>query len=323
MQLAATRRLEHWAASWARRRQGTDPHTVVLKRRRIYILPTRFGTIFAVMVFAMLLGSLNYGASLGFMLTFLLAGLGVVLMHHCHNNLLGTELKFAGAHPVFAGERAEFRMAIGNEGSTPRFEIELTHYAHGAGPVDVAPGRDEILRITVPTQKRGWLALDRFAVVTRHPGGLFRAWTWVHMDAARCLVYPEPAPPGRALPPSTGAGLGGRPDHGDSDFAGLRSAAPGDPPQRIAWKAYARTDMLLLKQFAGGDREPCMLDWDALPGLDAETRLSQLARWCLDAAGESRSFGLRLPGTALPLGTGPQHLGVCLSALALFEAPGP
>jgi len=63
--------------------------------------------------------------------------------------------------------------------------------------------------------------------------------------------------------------------------------------------------------------------WQPLPGLDAETRLSQLARWCLDAAGESRSFGVRLPGTALPLGTGPQHLGVCLSALALFEAPGP
>lgn len=78
---------------------------------------------------------------------------------------------------------------------------------------------------------------------------------------------------------------------------------------------------MLLKQFAGGDREPCMLDWDALPDVDAEVRLSQLARWCLDASGESRSFGLRLPGTVLPLGTGPQHLGACLGALALFEAP--
>jgi uncharacterized protein (DUF58 family) len=318
MQLAAARRIERWAASWARRRQGSDPLAVVLKRRRIYILPTRFGTIFAVMVFAMLLGSLNYGASLGFMLTFLLAGLGVVLMHHCHNNLLGTQLKFVGAHPVFAGQRAEFRVAVGNESSTPRYEIELTHKRHVAGPIDVAPGANDILRITAPTETRGWARLDRFAVVTRHPGGLFRAWTWVHMDA-RCLVYPQLAPPGRPLPQSIGAGLGGRPDHGDSDFAGLRAAAPGDPPQRIAWKAYARNDMLLLKQFAGGDREPCMLDWDAVRDLETEARVSQLARWCVDAAGEGRSFGLRLPGATLPLGTGPQHLGACLEALALFE----
>jgi len=312
--------MERWAASLARRRQGADPLVLVLKRRRIYILPTRFGTIFAVMVFAMLLGSLNYGASLGFLLTFLLAGLGVVLMHHCHNNLLGTELKLVGAHPVFAGQRAEFRIAVGNESNTPRYEIELTHDRHGAGPIDVAPGANEISRITLPTEARGWARLERFAVVTRHPGGLFRAWTWVHMDA-RCLVYPRPAPPGRPLPESTGAGLGGKPDHGDSDFAGLRAAAPGDPPQRIAWKAFARTDTLLLKQFSGGDREPCMLDWDQLQGVEAEARLSQLARWCLDAAGEGRSFGLRLPGISLALGTGPQHLGACLEALAVLEVP--
>jgi uncharacterized protein (DUF58 family) len=318
MQLAAARTLERWAASWARRRQGSDPLAVVLKRRRIYILPTRFGTIFAVMVFAMLLGSLNYGASLGFMLTFLLAGLGLVLMHHCHNNLLGAELKFVGAHPVFAGQRAEFRIAVGNESAAPRFEIELAHARHTAGPVDVEPGTSETLRITVPTERRGWAVLDRFAVATRHPGGLFRAWTWIHMDA-RCLVYPQPAPPGRPLPESVGPGAGGRPDRGDSDFAGLRAAAPGDPPQRIAWKAYARNDSLLHKQFAGGDREPCMLYWDELQDLDLEARLAQLARWCVDAEAEGRSFGLRLPGASLPLGSGPQHLGECLEALALFE----
>ena len=83
--------------------RAADAHAIALKRRRIYILPTRFGVVFAAMVFAMLLGSLNYGASLGFALTFLLTGLGLVVMHHCHNNLLGTTIKFLGAAPVFAG----------------------------------------------------------------------------------------------------------------------------------------------------------------------------------------------------------------------------
>jgi uncharacterized protein (DUF58 family) len=321
MRIAAFANLENWAARWARRRQGADLHAVTLQRRRIYILPTRFGLVFGAMVLAMLLGALNYGASLAFTLTFLLAGLALVAMHHCHNNLLGTRLRFAGAAPVFAGETAEFRIAVGNDSMVPRFDIELTHGPHSAGQVDVPPGATEQLRLAVPTARRGWLTLDRFSVMTRHPGRLFRAWTWVHMDA-RCLVYPAPAAPGRPLPLGAGAGVGGRADQGDADFAGLRAAAPGDPPQRIAWKAYARSDALLLKLFASGEGERCELDWDALPDLDAEARIAQLTRWCLDAEAQSRDYALRLPDRSVPLGNGDAHLELCLEALALCEPAG-
>ncbi len=53
-----------------------------LGSRRIYILPTRNGLYFAVLVLAMLLGSMNYNNSLGFALAFLLAAVGLVAMHH-------------------------------------------------------------------------------------------------------------------------------------------------------------------------------------------------------------------------------------------------
>ena len=319
MQLDAARVFERWAAGWARRRQGADAHAVELKRRRIYVLPTRFGVVFGAMVFAMLLGSLNYGASLGFTLTFLLASLGVVAMHHCHNNLLGAEIKFLGATPVFAGERAEFKIAVSNASATPRLEIELRRGDHTAGPTDVGAGATETLRLGLPTERRGSAALERFRVETRYPARVFRAWTWVHMDA-RCLVYPRPAAPGRPLPLAAADGARGLSRVGDDDFAGLRSASPSDPPQRIAWKAYARTDLLLLKEFSGGTQEPCMLDWDMLPDLDTEGRLSQLTRWCLDADAAGRSLGLKIPGIAIPLGAGPKHLAACLEALALFDA---
>ena len=311
MQLGVARSLERWAATWARRRQGADAHAIALKRRRIYILPTRFGVVFAAMVFAMLLGSLNYAASLGFALTFLLAGLCFVVMHHCHNNLLGATIKFVGAAPVFAGERAEFKVAVGNDAAAARFEIELKYREHTAGPVDVADGATEVLRIGLPTEHRGWVALDRFRVETRYPARLFRAWTWVHMDT-RCLVYPRPAAPGRPLPDGTGGGVRGRPHPGDDDFAGLRSAAPGDPPQRIAWKAYARNDHLLLKEFSSGTGEPCLLAWDLLPELGVEQRLSQLARWCLDADAAGRGIALRLPGQDIPPGSG-RSISPCVS----------
>jgi uncharacterized protein (DUF58 family) len=319
MRLDVAHSLERWAASWARRRQGADAHTISLKRRRIYILPTRFGVVFAAMVVAMLLGSLNYGASLGFALTFLLTGLGLVFMHHCHNNLLGTTIKFLGATPVFAGERAEFKIAVGNDAAAARLEIELKYKNHSAGPVDVQSGDAGVLRLGVPTQRRGWVALERFRVETRYPAHLFRAWTWVHMET-RCLVYPRPADATRPLPDAVSGGASGRPHAGDDDFAGLRTAAAGDPLQRIAWKAYARADVLLLKEFSSGTGAPYLLDWDMLPDLETEARLEQLARWCLDADAAGRSLALRLPGCEIPLGLGPKHLASCLEALALFDA---
>lgn len=319
---ALRRRLEDWAADWARRRQGRDPAAVTLQRRRIYILPTRYGLVFALLVFAMLLGSMNYATSLGFALTFLLAGFGLVVMHHCHNNLLGARLRFAGAEPVFAGSEARFRVRVENEGTMPRYEIELRLDAQTTGPVDIEPGGHATLRLAVPAARRGWLHLPRFSVATRHPGNLCRAWTWIHMDG-RCLVYPAPAPPGRPAPRSADRAESGSAtgrEAGNADFAGLRAATAGDPPARIAWKAFARNDELLLKQFTGAERPTQVFAWEDLGGLDGEQRLSQLARWCIDACAAGRRFGLRLPGGhGIELGNGEQHLAVCLEALALFE----
>lgn len=311
------------AADWAERRQGLDPLGVTLKRRRIYILPTRFGVVFAALVFAMLLGSLNYGASLGFALTFLLAGLGLVVMHHCHNNLLGTQIHFAGASPVFAGQVAELRVTVSNPSQLARYELEVEYDSRASGPADVEPGQSATLTMATPATERGWLKLGRFAVATRHPGHLFRAWTWVHMDA-RCLVYPTPAAAGRPLPDGAGdATSRTRPAAGDADFAGLRTAERGDPPGRIAWKAYARNDELMLKLFSSGEGQPRALDWESLPDLDREARLSQLTRWCLDAAEALQSFSLTLPGVHIPLGNGDRHLHECLRALAMFQGEGP
>ena len=314
-------RIEEHAAHWARRRQGADALSTTLSRRRIYILPSRFGIAFGLLVFAMLLGSLNYNASLGFALTFLLAGLGLVAMHHCHGNLLGTHVRFSGAGPVFAGERCEFRFALSNDARLPRYDLTLAQRRRETAPVDLAPGDTVELSLAVSSAERGWLRLGRFTIATRHPGNLFRAWSWLEMNAS-CLIYPALAAPGRAPPASaSSAGTKTTTARGDADFAGLRKAAPGDPPHRIAWKAYARSNQLLVKDFAAAADSPQIFAWDSLPDLDAEARLSQLARWCVDAASEGRSVGLELPGIRITIGTGTAHLHECLKALAVYETP--
>ena len=222
---------------------------------------------------------------------------------------------------MFAGERAEFKVAVGNDAAAAAFR-DRAQVPRAHGGARRRRGRRNGGAAARRCRRSGAVGSRSigFAVETRYPARLFRAWTWVHMDA-RCLVYPRPADPGPAAARRHGAAASaGDRTAGDDDFAGLRSAAPGDPPQRIAWKAYARNDQLLLKEFSSGTGEPCLLDWDVLPELGVEQRLSQLARWCLDADAAGRGIALRLPGQDIPPGLGPKHLAVCLEALALFEA---
>jgi len=60
---------------------------VFLSQKRVYILPTQHGWTFGAALLLMLIGSINYALSLGFILTFLLAGMGVVSILHTFRNL--------------------------------------------------------------------------------------------------------------------------------------------------------------------------------------------------------------------------------------------
>ena len=313
-------RLSRRLAAWAKQRQGEDRNPFVLTQRRIYILPTRTGLAFAALVFATLLGSLNYAASLGFALTFLLCGVGLVCMHHGHRNLLGLGVHYLGAQPVFAGEKAQFQISLKNASNTARYELELFAGQQRSLPHDIGARGDDIITLPVAANRRGLLTLERFGIATRHPAGLFRAWSWAYLSLA-CVVYPQPAPPGRPLPTQLEEGTEQWSDErGEADFAGLRSFTPGDPPRRVAWKAYARSDQLLIKQFSGNQTTPMLMDWDSLPDEPVEARLSQLTRWCLDAHESGARFGLQVPGHLVQPDSGAAHLDKCLTILALFNA---
>ncbi len=304
--------------SWARKRQGRDPDPLVLQKRRIYILPTGLGVGFGIMLFAMLLGSMNYNNSMGFALTFLLASLALVAMHHCHRNLTGLLMRSAGAEPVFAGQDALFAIVLENPAAGPRLCLRVTLNGEVQDTADLDPGGQCRLMMRLPTSGRGYVRIDRFGIETTFPLNLFRAWTWIHMDLG-CVVYPAPADR-RLPPPPRHTDIGGAQDDsaGDDDFAGLRTYRPGDSPRHIAWKAFAREQGLLVKQYAGTDVTTHWFEWDSLPMSDPESRLAQLCRWIVDAHGDGHAFGLRLPTAVIEPNLGRPHRRRCLTALALF-----
>ena len=308
-------------ANWLYGFTPPERGTVVLVHRRVYIVPARLGWLYAATTAILLIGSINYALALGFALTFLLAGMGIAAMVHTARNLGRIGVSGGRAEPVFAGEPAQFRLHLEGRSSFDRPAILARHLGSGSQlVVDIpAHGAAEAV-LEVPAKRRGWLTLGRVLLETRFPLGLFRAWSYVEPDA-RCLVYPKPER-SRLPPPAAEAAAGAlrAQSAGNDDFSGLRTYQLSDSPRQVAWKAVARSEQMLTKQFTGEAAAELWLDWDLLPaGLGVETRLSRLAGWVLAAERGGAHYGLRLPGVEIALARGDAHVAACLQALALYQ----
>ena len=306
-------------AAWARRRQGTDSLPVTLQRRRLYILPTRAGLGFLVLLLFMLIAGLNYANSLALFLTFLLSGFVLVTMQLCHRNLLGALVSAADAAPTFAHRPGNLRLTLGNTSISPRFRIESGVSDDPTLATNVpAQGRQQI-DLPVAAPKRGIVAIDRLRLTTTHPFGLFRTWTWVHAPL-EMLVYPRPHG-SLPMPSESGrkAGTRTRGETGADEWAGLRPFRDGDSPRQVDWKAYAREAPLLVKEYSAAGSELRVFHFNQLRGLDVEARLEQLARWVVDAEERGDRYGLELPGVNIAPDRGIDHRHRCLAALALYD----
>jgi uncharacterized protein (DUF58 family) len=287
--------------------------------RKIYILPTRYGLIFGLLLLLLLFGAMNYANNPAFLLTFLLVGLGLVATIYTWRNLAGLELAAGRCEPVFAGQDAHFEVRLLNRRHGERPAIRLNIQGHTPVATDLS-GDSSILSLTCATEQRGRLQLGRLVVATEYPLGLLRAWSYVELDSA-CLVYPTPGPamPPADLPDYSHSAEGDK-GVGVDDFVGLRTYRPGDSPRQINWKALAREQGLQTKQFGGDRSDRLWLDWDTLQEMDTETRLSRLCRGVLDACEKQQEFGLRIPGIEIAPARGQEHRRACLTALALFGA---
>jgi len=321
--IAATHAQVAHAMSRARQRifrhAPADGERVVLRHSRIYILPSRRGWTMIGTLAIMLLTSLNYALSLGFAITFLLSGLVAAALLHAFRNLAGIEIRPLAASETFAGGRIAFTLSVSG-GERTREAIELGAPAADQVVADIPGGQSVILKIERDAPERGPLALGRVTLSSTQPLGLWRAWSYVHFPLAG-VVYPLPEPGAPPLPRGAhGQDLTAPGQGEESEFAGLREYQPGDPLQRVAWKAVARGAGWYTKEFDGaGGGGPVALDWAALPrAIDAETRLSRLTAWVLAAERAARPFALSIPGGALPVANDRNHRRAALTLLAMY-----
>ena len=303
-------------ARLARPRQP-EAFPVALERRRIYVLPTRFGLFFAALVFTMVLGALNYNNNPALLLALLLGATALASLIFAHLQLDGLRIEALSADPVPVGTPLRLHVAFASHDARARRGLRLDagdqHRFFSLPAAETA-----VIELPLPTARRGWYDLDRVRLSTTQPLGLARAWGWVWPDAP-LLVYPAGEVQGPPLPHADHSGTQARLDPAGEDVHQLRNYRAGDARRAIAWKPSARRSQLLVRDYEQPLGRDVELEWDALATLPHERRIQRLAHWVESAEREGLRYRLRLPGQpALGPANGPAHRHLCLRALALL-----
>ena len=314
-------RVRRWLAA---RLPRTD--TQLLTQGNIYILPTRAGWMFALTLVVLLLASVNYQLNLGYVLTFLLAGSGIVSMHITHGTLRGLTLHLRPVAPAFAGSPAVLDVVMSSP-SSARFGVGLRLLDAPPSTLawtNVPAGGQSTAHVSFVPTARGRHDVPTLSAETRFPLGLFRAWT-VWRPLAQLLVYPQVEVDAPALPaarPATGGPTQARRSEG-GEVEGVRAYRRGDPLKLIAWKKAAQAletgADLVSRDTSTSARMELWLDWTACGPIAAEERLSRLTAWTLAADRADADYGLLLPGLEIEPGDGDSQRARCLEALGLWH----
>jgi uncharacterized protein (DUF58 family) len=310
---------QRFRAWWQARLPLSD--TTTLTQRNVYILPTRPGFMMGATVVVLLIASINYQLNLGYLLTFLLTGCGVVGMYVCHATLRGLTMNLMAPDPQFAGASATLRVMLTNNRKPVRRGIGVAVLDSTVDDkwvwTDVPPLGISTVNVAFKPERRGLHRVPPLTAETRFPLGTFRVWT-VWRPAAKVLVYPQPEAFPPPLPPGEpiAGGAGRSRVQASGEFDGVRSYRRGDALKLVVWKKAAKTGELVSRDAEQAQRWELWLDFQQAGHADAELRLSRLAAWVLQADRLGMEYGLRLPGVQIAPAGGEAHKRRCLEALA-------
>jgi uncharacterized protein (DUF58 family) len=156
------------------------------------------------------------------------------------------------------GERSVIRYEVHAKGWLPRYGVEIHDNLAGEG--SLAPtafltkvGRTRIHSFGWTPRQRGCWQLREVNIQSRYPLGLTRASQRIDAGAQQIIVYPDFVRL-TSLPVSNDAHprfeqmisqrRGGR-----DEFFGVRQYTAGDEPRSIHWRASARLDAIVVKEF--------------------------------------------------------------------------
>lgn len=296
---------------------------MAIDHRHCSLRPNRIGLAFIVLAIAMLLAAINYGNNLVFFISFLLISLMGNSAWQTRRQLNGCRIQTQAIPASFAGDTGIWPVVLTSTLNNPALTILVRD-----GGMEAALNRSVMAgsptRCTLPLAPRirGRHPAPDIQIGTNYPIGLWTARCRVSSPECPRWVYPQPRGH-HPLPPAPNASEGAKPQRridDETEFDHLRPYVPGDPFNRLAFKQWAKTG-LLVTQHREADSKMSgkyIIDYNDVPG-GIETRLEQMALWIENLSQRRLSFTLRLPGHGDRVGKGDRHRQACLEALAVFR----
>lgn len=293
-----------------------------IARRQLFILPTRIGWYYALIALALFAIAVKFDNQPAFMMLFLLVAIGIIAMHHTHNNVIGLQMEALPAKPVFVNESAIYPLRVTNPNNKRCDSLWLVcdSYEH---LFDLTPQQHVQINISQVAKQRGFMHCQRITVTSSFPLGIFFCWSKSYNNPHQCLVYPQPLD---LIPLPETSLISNQQDTAtqhhaaQEDMNGLRSYQPGDRLRDVHWASLAKTGKLVVVDYEAQSSNTLNVSWFSLPSnMATEDKLSQLCHWLLQAEQQNQRYQLEMPNHTVDYNIGHTHLHQCLKVLALWE----
>ncbi len=285
---------------------------------------TREGKRFLLAAVLIAVAAVNTGNNLIYLILSLMLSFIVLSYLILRLNLAGLVLEVSAAGPLFAEEQVSVKLLVYNRKKVPVYSVIITasdaaeqvYCGHIAGH---GVFRD---RMKMCFRKRGLYAYGDFVVQSGFPFILFRKSMSVHLSG-QVLVYPKLLDIRHMIDIIEGRqdeGVVAVRGRGDEVYS-LRAFQHGDDWRRIHWKASARQNEFLIREYVeyASQQISILLD-NLLPsdGEHFETAVSLAASIAQHFIERGHLVRLIAARKTISFGSGNEHLLSILDALALI-----
>ncbi|WP_374031610.1 DUF58 domain-containing protein [Bdellovibrio bacteriovorus] len=286
------------------------------KKKRTYIMPSRFGMAFGAMALTLFFLAVGYANNLIYIFVFFLISVAFTGILLTNKNMDVVQVEGLENEELFVGEEGLLRISLENPSVTPAWDVEavLGKDKNTLRKTSIKPLSHGDLQIPYRPGKRGWVKLPRITLQSTYPFGLLRAWKYMTSQDS-VLVYPARLGE-KQFPTDAVAGEGQQATGLFRDHRGFQSA---DSLSRIDWRASARRQDLLVKNYEEPEKPALHFRWEQTESLsDLEMRISQLCLWVDEAERQGFQYSLSVGPQEIKQNKGPHHREACLTVLALL-----
>lgn len=290
-------------------RQPAAP-SVTLTQKLIFILPSRYGCWFMLLMLLLYLLGTNYQNNLILLVMYLMLSLFLLSIVLTYQNMSMLQLQCHTTTELFSGDSGYVSIRLRSD--KPHYMLQMGFVAQ---PVVELPELTDNVALPLTAVGRGCFTLPRIKISSVYPFGLWRSWSYVALQQ-KYWVYP--------------AMLAGQQltDFSQQDTTGQQNPQPGDTiqPYRsgdslryLLWKRLARDpyNPVVRQEQYSPQPDPHWVEVPALSGEAKERALSQACQQLVTLAQGNAIYGLKLPLVEVAQSTGPAHLQRCLQELAL------